>query len=77
VKEYLSNAMRKLEVTSRVEAVMKASSLGLIEGRSRTAPDRAGAVRTLVYNEAGGPVRASDLKIAPLKVTSLQDKPKA
>jgi DNA-binding NarL/FixJ family response regulator len=77
VKEYLSNAMRKLEVTSRVEAVMKASSLGLIEGRSKTAPDRTGAVRTLVYNETGGPARASDLKIAALKVASLQDKPQA
>ena len=76
VKEYLSNAMRKLEVTSRVEAVMKASSLGLIDGpSSKTAPDRAGAVRTLVYNEAGGPARASDLKIAPIKVASLQGKP--
>jgi DNA-binding NarL/FixJ family response regulator len=76
VKEYLSNAMRKLEVTSRVEAVMKASSIGLIEGPSKSSPDRVGSVRTLVYNEAGAPVRASDIKITPLKVASLQERPR-
>ena len=31
VKEYLSNAMRKLEVDSRVEAVVEAGRRGLIE----------------------------------------------
>ena len=31
VKEYLSNAMRKLEVDSRVEAVVEASRRGLLE----------------------------------------------
>jgi len=33
VKEYLGNAMRKLEVSSRAEAVLKAERLGLIEPR--------------------------------------------
>jgi DNA-binding NarL/FixJ family response regulator len=76
VKEYLSNAMRKLEVTSRVEAVMKASAIGLIEGPSKSPPERVGSVRTLVYNETGGPVRASDIRITPLKVASLQERPR-
>jgi DNA-binding NarL/FixJ family response regulator len=76
VKEYLSNAMRKLEVTSRVEAVMKASGLGLIEGPSKGGSEPVGGTRTLVYNEAGGPVRASDIRITPIKVASLQDKPR-
>lgn len=31
VKEYLGNAMRKLDVTSRVEAVLKADRLGLVK----------------------------------------------
>jgi DNA-binding NarL/FixJ family response regulator len=75
VKEYLSNAMRKLEVTSRVEAVMKASGLGLIEGPSTETAEPARATRTLVYNEAGGPVRASDIKIPPIKVATLRERP--
>jgi two-component system response regulator DevR len=33
VKEYLSNAMRKLEVGSRVEAAVEAGRLGLLEAR--------------------------------------------
>lgn len=76
VKEYLSNAMRKLDVGGRVEAVMKASQLGLIEGPSTSGQERAAGVRTLVYNEAGGPVRASDIKIKPIKVASLQERPR-
>ena len=37
VKEYLSNAMRKLEVSSRVQAVLEATRLGLIDPAGETA----------------------------------------
>lgn len=70
VKEYLSHAMRKLEVANRIEAVRKATELGLIEGVARHASG------TLVYNEAGAPVRSSDLKVEPLKLDQLQKTPK-
>lgn len=72
VKEYLSNAMRKLEVSSRVEAVLKASSLGLIEGKAGSGGERAGAP-TLIYNDSGESVRLSDIKIPPIKVAGLQE----
>jgi len=52
VKEYLSHAMRKLEVSNRIEAVRKATELGLIEG---AAPSPAG----LPYNRLGEPKPAS------------------
>ena len=72
VKEYLSHAMRKLEVTNRIEAVRKATELGLIEGAARPetiAPELAG---TVVYNESGETVRSSDLKVTPLKIDQLR-----
>jgi DNA-binding NarL/FixJ family response regulator len=72
VKEYLSHAMRKLEVTNRIEAVRKATELGLIEGGARpetVAPELAGAV---VYNESGETARSSDLKVTPLKIDQLR-----
>ena len=73
VKEYLSHAMRKLEATNRIEAVRKATELGVIEG---VGPPQAGepAQRpdTLVYNESGAPIRSSDLKVTPLKIDKLE-----
>jgi DNA-binding NarL/FixJ family response regulator len=72
VKEYLSHAMRKLEVTNRIEAVRKAIELGLIEGAARPetlAPELAG---TVVYNESGETARSSDLKVTPLKIDQLR-----
>jgi two-component system, NarL family, nitrate/nitrite response regulator NarL len=60
VKEYLSHAMRKLEVANRIEAVRKATELGLIEGAPR-------AAEALVYNESGAS-DSSELKVAPLKL---------
>ena len=72
VKEYLSHAMRKLEVTNRIEAVRKATELGLIEGAARpetVAPELAG---TVVYNESGETARSSDLKVTPLKIDQLR-----
>lgn len=73
VKEYLSHAMRKLEVTNRIEAVRKATELGLIDGPSMPAPTTPGRVSgTLRYNESGGAGRASDLKVTPLKLDQLR-----
>jgi DNA-binding NarL/FixJ family response regulator len=40
VKEYLSNAMRKLNVTSRVQAVLEVSRYGLLDGSGRRENDR-------------------------------------
>ncbi len=65
VKEYLSHAMRKLEVSNRIEAVRKATELGLLEGVTRS-----GAA--LAYNSTGEPARSSDLKVTPLKVDQLR-----
>jgi DNA-binding NarL/FixJ family response regulator len=70
VKEYLSHAMRKLEATNRIDAVRKATALGLIAGASPTVAE------TLVYNESGSPARSSDLKVPPLKLEQLQAAPK-
>jgi two-component system, NarL family, response regulator DevR len=67
VKEYLSHAMRKLEVTNRMEAVRKATELGIIEGLGGQ-PDR----ETLAYNKTGEPARSADLKVTPLKVAQLR-----
>jgi hypothetical protein len=57
--------MRKLDAGNRIEAVRKATELGLIEG---VAP--AGA--SLPYNRLGEPARSSDLKITPLKLEQLR-----
>lgn len=43
VKEYLSNAMRKLDATSRVAAVLEAERRGLINGGARNGGGRAEA----------------------------------
>jgi two-component system response regulator DevR len=74
VKEYVSHAMHKLEATNRIEAVRKATALGLIEG---VAPASGGETPTpsrpdtLVYNDSGRPARSSDLKVTPLKIDQL------
>lgn len=73
VKEYVSHAMHKLEATNRIEAVRKAVELGLIDvggpaERRDPEPQRA----TLVYNESGTRVRASELKVPPLKLDQLR-----
>ena len=65
VKEYLSHAMRKLEVSNRIEAVRKATELGLLEGVARSASG-------LAYNSTGEPARSADLKVTPLKVDQLR-----
>lgn len=73
VKEYLSHAMRKLEASNRIDAVRKATELGLIGGVAPLAAEAATpAAETLVYNESGAPIRASDLKVTPLKLDQLQ-----
>ncbi len=73
VKEYVSHAMHKLEATNRIEAVRKATSLGLIEGVVAQAPTpHAPETRTLVYNESGDPIQSTELKVTPLKLDRLQ-----
>jgi DNA-binding NarL/FixJ family response regulator len=72
VKEYVSNAMRKLDATNRIEAVRKATALGLIDGMG-VSPFGAPTPRrdTLVYNESGAPTRSSEIKVTPLKIDKL------
>jgi len=72
VKEYLSHAMRKLEATNRIEAVRRATELGLIEGVGPVPTGETRRPDTLVYNESGAPIRSSDLKVTPLKIDRLQ-----
>lgn len=74
VKEYLSHAMRKLEVSSRREAVVKASRYGLLESGT-VAADPAPPARELVYNESSERVTPSDLKIAPFKIALVEEAP--
>jgi DNA-binding NarL/FixJ family response regulator len=77
VKEYLSHAMRKLEVANRMEAVRKATELGLLDSvTSAAADDAASGPETLVYNESGAPIRTSDLRVTPLKIDQLRRLPK-
>jgi DNA-binding NarL/FixJ family response regulator len=72
VKEYVSHAMHKLEATNRIEAVRKATALGLIQGVAPASGDTTRPPRdTLVYNESGGPARSTDLKVTPLKIDKL------
>jgi DNA-binding NarL/FixJ family response regulator len=73
VKEYLSHAMRKLEAGNRIDAVRKATELGLIPaiGPAPTG-EPPPAAETLVYNESGAPVMSSELKIPPLKIDKLE-----
>jgi two-component system, NarL family, response regulator DesR len=73
VKEYVSHAMHKLEASNRIEAVRKAVALGVIEvpapaERREHEPQPS----TLVYNETGTRVRASELKVPPLKLDQLR-----
>jgi DNA-binding NarL/FixJ family response regulator len=70
VKEYVSHAMRKLDAGNRIEAVRKATALGLIEGMAPTGRDKRRV--TLVYNESGTPSRSSDLKVEPIKIDKLE-----
>ena len=74
VKEYVSHAMHKLEATNRIEAVRKATALGLIEGVAPASGDDTPTPSrpdTLVYNDSGRPARSSDLKVTPLKIDQL------
>jgi DNA-binding NarL/FixJ family response regulator len=78
VKEYLSHAMRKLDATNRMDAVRKATALGLIEGVEP--PDAVAsepAPRTLLYNESATPIRTSDIKVTPLKIDRLEPMPES
>jgi two-component system, NarL family, response regulator DevR len=78
VKEYVSHAMRKLDATNRIEAVRRATALGLIEG---TAPNPAGespqAKETLVYNDSDAPAHGSELRVTPLKIDKLDPRSEA
>ena len=73
VKEYLSNAMRKLGAANRIDAVRKATELGLLEGvlhgRQNDAPH---ASEGLVYDELGTRAGSSELKVKPLKLEQLR-----
>jgi DNA-binding NarL/FixJ family response regulator len=73
VKEYLSHAMRKLEVTNRIEAVRRATELGLL-GQRRETEDAPSASEDppLLYNQSGEPARSADLKVTPLKIEQLR-----
>ena len=65
--------MRKLEVANRMEAVRKASELGLIESVSPVGTDDAASgTDTLVYNESRAPIRTSDLRVTPLKMDAAE-----
>ncbi|MFL5944994.1 MAG: response regulator transcription factor [Gaiellaceae bacterium] len=73
VKEYLSHAMRKLEVTNRIEAVRRATELGLVEGVGQNSSNAPSSKETtLAYNTTGEPARSSDLKVTPLKLDQLR-----
>jgi DNA-binding NarL/FixJ family response regulator len=72
VKEYLSHAMRKLEAGNRIEAVRRATQLGLIEGVRPSQAGEAPRPETVVYNEGGGPILSSELKVTPLKIDKLE-----
>jgi DNA-binding NarL/FixJ family response regulator len=72
VKEYLSHAMRKLEVANRIEAVRKATELGLLGGPPKTTTPAASEDQSLLYNQSGEPARSSDLKVTPLKIEQLR-----
>jgi hypothetical protein len=65
--------MRKLEATNRIDAVRKATKLGLIAaiGPAPTGEPRP-AAETLVYNESGASVVSSELKVIPLKIDKLE-----
>jgi DNA-binding NarL/FixJ family response regulator len=76
VKEYVSHAMHKLEATNRIEAVRKATALGLIKGVGPPSGDTRRPPRdTLVYNESGVPAGNTDLKVTPLKIDRLVASP--
>jgi DNA-binding NarL/FixJ family response regulator len=76
VKEYLSNAMRKLGAANRIDAVRKATELGLIEGVAQASQgDAPQPVAGLVYNEPGTRAGSSDLKVKPLKLDQLEALP--
>ena len=78
VKEYVSHAIHKLEATNRIEAVRKATALGLIEGVAPPSGDKpAPRPDTLMYNESGRPARSADLKVTPLKLDKLVVTPEA
>ena len=73
MKEYVSHAMHKLEAPNRIEAVRKAVELGLVDvGAPTERRDPETQPATLVYNETGTPVRASELKVPPLKLDRLR-----
>jgi two-component system response regulator DesR len=72
VKEYLSNAMRKLGAANRIEAVRKATELGLLEGAAPALQDGAPqAAEGLVYDESVTS-HGSELKVKPLKLDQLR-----
>lgn len=73
VKEYLSHAMRKLDAGNRIEAVRKAAALGLIDGVGLAqAAEPPPQPATVAYNEGGGPILGSDLKVTPFKIDKLE-----
>lgn len=79
VKEYLSDAMRKLDATNRVDAVLRATRLGLFDGDEQAldAPfdQRLHAlVVTRVETGSGGVlngVRDQDISVEPIKIRAV------
>jgi two-component system response regulator DevR len=83
VKEYLSHAMRKLEATNRVEAVLRASRLGLIEkppegeaslDRTLREPDPTVGVYSK-YHEGAARVQDPEIAVTPIKLRRLPRPP--
>jgi DNA-binding CsgD family transcriptional regulator len=72
VKEYLSHAMRKLNAANRIEAVRKASSLGLLDASGTRGLGRREEREWLAYDQVEGPVETSDLKLPPIKIGRLR-----
>ena len=81
VKEYLSNAMRKLEVTNRVDAVREATRLGLLEEQSRGGDEpegpelhelRSPPALDVVRDDSRIDIHDRDIQVAPIKIRSLQ-----
>jgi two-component system response regulator DevR len=78
VKEYVSHVMRKLDATNRIEAVRRATALGLIESTApRSTVEGRQIGETLVYNDSDAPVHRSELKVTPLKIDKLETRSQA
>ncbi len=70
VKEYLSGAMRKLEVSNRVAAALEATRRGLIVPSASTADEPRWRITAPVDTTGtiGASVADHDIRMAPIKV---------